>query len=303
MALIPIVAQSDGQLITVNSLVKSPTIIPRQIISMLQDEFIIDSVLRRAQRTASGVYQYNESDPLFANEGSTIRSEFGEYKMVETSEGQLVVVTTVDRGLGFKVSDEMRRRNQMDRVNTQMTMIKNTLLRDWETAFMTALQAAAIPTTPASAVWTTTTTDIRKDIVGAKRAISTATYSLQTNSFFTFRPNMMVCSYATADSIVLNDSFGSVYRGNIASESVRYKGKLPNQIMDLDVMRSRFWPDQTVMILERGTLGFVGDEEPLQSLPLQRNERDRTYWTRANRSSAIGIDQPKAAIIITGVAA
>jgi hypothetical protein len=301
MALTPIVSQSDGQRITVNSLVKSPTVIPKQIISMLENEFIVDSVLRRAQRTSSGVYQYNESDPLFANEGSSIRSEFGEYKMVETSEGQLVVVTTVDRGLGFMVSEEMRRRNLMDRVNRQMTMVTNTLKRDWESAFMTALLASAIPTTPASAVWTTTTTDVRKDIIGAKRAVSLATYDLQSNSFYTFVPNLMVCSYATAEAIVLNDSFGSVYRGNIADQSVKYRGKLPNTIADLTVLQSRFWPDDQVLICERGTIGFIGDEEPLNSIPLQEQKKTRSWWTRVNRNSAIGIDQPKAGIIITGV--
>jgi hypothetical protein len=150
-------------------------------------------------------------------------------------------------------------------------------------------------------VWTTTTTDVRKDIIGAKRAVSLATYDLQSNSFYTFVPNLMVCSYATAEAIVLNDSFGSVYRGNIADQSVKYRGKLPNTIADLTVLQSRFWPDDQVLICERGTIGFIGDEEPLNSIPLQEQKKTRSWWTRVNRNSAIGIDQPKAGIIITGV--
>src|SRR5689334_1629032 len=127
MALTPIVSSRDGQRVTINSLVKSPTVIPKQMISMMEDEFVTDAILRRASRSDSGVWQYNESDPLFADEGSTIRAEWGEYKMVQTSEGQLVIVTSVDRGLALKVSDEMKRRNQVDRLQTSMTQIKNSL--------------------------------------------------------------------------------------------------------------------------------------------------------------------------------
>jgi len=301
MALTPIVSASDGQRVTINSLVKNPLVIPKQIIRLMENQFVVDSVLRRAGRSDSGVWQYNESDPLFADEASTIRQELGEYRFVTTSEGQLQVVVSSDRGLGVMVSDEMKRHNDVDRLNRQLIMLRNTLTRDYDLAFQAALLASSIPTMPASAVWTTTTTDIRKDISVGKLAITQATYGLQANSYFAFVPNLLVCSHATAQAIVMNDSFGAVYRGNLASASVKYLDKLPNQISDLTVLPSRTWPDDKVLICERNTLGFIGDEEPLHTIPMQREEKKRYWWTRCNRNAAIAIDQPKAGIIITGV--
>jgi hypothetical protein len=315
MALVPIIAAGDGQKVTVNSLLKSPLIIPRKILDLMQNEFLVDSLLRDGGTTPSGVVEFFESTPLFADQGSGIREEYGEYRIVTGSDGQLQVVVATDRGLSVVVSDTEKRRNSMDVLNQRMTQAKNTLVRDWDLALQAALLAnAAIPTyaagggvvTGTNAYWAAKTTGVpRTDIINAKFMVKQAVYSLQANSWFNFNPDTIVLSSNTAEALLFSDNFNAVLAptGALASQNLLYTGKLPNKILDLDPMVSRTWPDQKVMICERKTLGFIANEMPLQATPMYRKEENKYWRSDINRSSVIGIDQPLAAVIITGVAA
>jgi len=315
MALVPIIAAGDGQKVTVNSLLKSPLIIPRKILSLMENQFIADSVLRQGGQAPSGVVEYFESTPLFTDQGSGIREEYGEYKIVTGSDGQLSVVVTTDRGLSVVVSDTEKRRNSMDVLNLRMTQAKNTLVRDWDLAFQTAVLAnASIPTyaagggvvTGANAYWSASTTGLpRRDIINAKFIVKQAQYSLQTNSWFNFTPDTMVMSSNTAEALLFSNDYNAQLAptGALASENLLYTGKLPNRILDLDVLVSRTWPDQKVLVCERNTIGFIADEMPLQATPMYRKEENKYWRSDINRQSALGIDQPLAGVIITGVAA
>jgi hypothetical protein len=314
MALVPIIAAGDGQRITVNSLVKSPLIIPRKILSLMENQFIVDSVLRPGGNTPSGVVQYNESTPLFLDSGSGIREEYGEYRIGTGSDGQLSVVVTTDRGLSIVVSDTERRRNSLDIINLRMTQARNTLLRDWDLAFQASLLGnASIPTyaagsadgvTSTSAYWDLPTTGLpRHDIIRAKYTVKQAIYSAQANNWFAFQPDTMVISSDTAEAMLFSNDLNAQLapQGPLATENLLYTGKLPNKILDLDVLVSRTWPNDKVLICERNTLGFIADEMPLQATPMYRKEENKYWRTDINRQSALGIDQPLAGCIITGV--
>lgn len=301
MALQPIIAAGDGPRVTVAELVKSPTAIPRRILNLMDQQFIVDALLRQGGSSDSGVWTYHESSPLFLDQNTGIREEFGEYPILTSSEGALKVVISSDRGFSLIISKEMRRKNQMDRVNQMMTQGRNTMTRDWETAFRLALLASAVPTQAASASWGTTTTKIRYDIYDAQQAVGEAINGAQTNDFLGFTADTMVMSVATKTKIFKNDDFVKVYEGNTSDQSIRFTGKLPQTILGLTPLVSRTWPDTEVLICERNTLGFIGDEEPLQATPLYYREENKYWRTDTNRSAAIGIDQPKAAIRITGI--
>src|SRR5215469_16312801 len=133
--IMPIQAVYDGPRVTVNDLVKNPTVVPRRILEIAQNQFISDSILRNAGSNDSGLVEFYQSTPLFANTSAAIRAEFGEYMFAQTSLGIPTVAATVDRGLSILISDEMRMRNKIDMVNIQMNQVRNTLRRDWDYSF------------------------------------------------------------------------------------------------------------------------------------------------------------------------
>jgi len=301
----PIISSTDGPRVSVNDLTKSPTLIPRRVIALMKNQFIADAILRKGDAVPSGIAQFYQSTPLFADTGSSIRAEFAEYRIITTSEGIPTVAVSVDRGLSIMISDEMRSRNQMDRVNLQITQVKNTLVRDWDTAFITSLLANPnVQTSTGAAGWLTGAT-VRSDILNATKLVNNATSGNQAQNFLMFNADTLVITENAKFAIMQNTSFNSgtgIFQGNLADQNLQYTGVLPQKLVNLDTLVVKSGgplPDTKAIVLERGTVGFISDEEALQATPLYRDNPRRTQRSDINRKSLIGIDQPKAACVIT----
>jgi hypothetical protein len=303
-----IASSTDGPRVTVAALIKEPTVIPRRILSMLQNQFIADSVLRRLQPTQSGAYVYEESTPLFAEGDAPVVGEFGEIPVISGRVGARKVAVTVKRALAVQISIEMKNRNNIDAVNTQVTQVKNTFIRTWETAFLNALlNHPDIHTMPAGAAWDSATPNIREDLVEGTSLVENSTVDdVDTDEdFFGFSPNTLVIGRNVRDALMLSDDFNKAYVDNKADESVLYTGKLPGRFFNVDsIMVSRemdrLSPDGA-LLLERGTVGGIGDERPLRSTPMYERKENESWRSDTVRQSAVVIDQPKAACLITNV--
>lgn len=310
----PIVASQDGPRLTVATLMKAPTIIPKRVVSMMDQQFLTDAILRKGDDAPSGTVVYFESTPLFANDNPLVIDEFGEIPTTNGATGIPRVVKTVRRALGLRVSKQMIDRNNVDMVNTQITQIKNTMVRSWEDAFLSALISnASVQTMATDTVWGATNSHIRKDVNTAKFLIKNASSDGNgqngTNKFG-FIADTLVISTATEVDFLNSNEVAIPYGGNIASENLLYTGKLPNKFVNLDVLTS--WRLDTysfgsALVMERKTVGFISDERPLESTPMYGegnggNGGPTESWrTDTTRQSAIGIDQPLACVIITGV--
>lgn len=302
-----IASQSDGPRITVAAMTKDPTIVPRRIISTLQNEFIADSVLRRLPPTQSGAYVYEESTPLFAEGDAPVVGEFGEIPLISGRVGARKVAVTVKRALGVQISIEMKNRNDIDKVNTQITQVKNTFIRTWETAFVNSLLLHPdIHRITAGAPWDGVGASIREDLIEGTAAIENSSLDdAPYEDFFGFSPNTMVIGRNVRDALMLSDDFNKAYVDNKADESVLYTGKLPGRFFNVDSFMisremDRLSPDGA-LLLERKTVGGIGDERPLRSTPMYEDKDRETWRTNTVRQSAVVIDQPKAACLIENV--
>jgi hypothetical protein len=309
-----IASQSDGPRLTVNSMVKAPTIIPRRVLSTLENQFIADSLLRKLQPTQSGAYIYEESTPLFAEGDAPVVGEFGEIPVISGRMGARKVAVTVKRALGIRISIEMRNRNDIQKVNTQVTQVKNTFVRTWETAFLNALLLHPdVHTIPTASPWDSVGSAIREDLVEATAAIENSALdpAVPTEDFFGFSPNTLVIGRNVRDALMLSDDFNKAYVDNKADESIAYTGKLPGRFFNVDAIMvsremDRLAPDSAIL-LERLTVGGIGDERPLSSTPMYPegngpNGGPTESWRSDTvRQSAVVIDQPQAACIITNV--
>lgn len=312
---------NSGQRITVSQMSKSPTLIPKRIISTMDQEFLVDAILRQGSDAPSGIVLYFESTPLFSNDSPSILDEFGEIPTTNGSLGQPRSVRTVRRALGLRISKQMQDRNDIDAVNLQVTQIRNTMVRSWEDAFFSALVANPnVQTFTASATWTAGGV-IRKDINAAKyliqNAASDSNYALTQaqglydatngNNKFGFNADTLIISTETQTDFLNSTEINGIYTGNLATESLLYTGKLPNKFLGLDVLvswrLSTYLPTSSV-VLERKTVGFISDERKLSATPLYGEGNGpnggprEAFRTDVTRQSAIGIDQPLACVII-----
>jgi hypothetical protein len=289
---------------TVNALLKDPLVIPELILQMTQNQFIVDAVLRQGGMTQSGAVRYSESTPLYADDVPEIRAEFGEVPVVPTSVGMPRVVFTHERAMAISISDEMRRRQIIDPVTRQLRQVQNTMIYSWNSAFYSAIVAnAGIQTLAVGSAWASSNATIRADIANAVYLVENAsiTSTVGFNSFLGFEADTLIVNHGTKNTLLQSSSFAAPYIGDIASENLQYTGVLPNRIFNLDVLISRQVPAGNAIVMQRQRCGFIADELPFQASPLYRWEPTKSSRSDTQRASAIGLDQPLAIVLISGV--
>jgi hypothetical protein len=302
---VPVRAYNDGPRITIDTFLKDPLKIQALVFAMADQEFLADALLRQAGPINSGVAMYYQSTPFYSDSNANKRAEFAEVPVATGSYGVPSVSYVAERALAILISDEMQRRMDVDPVNTQLQQVKNTLVQTWDNAFLATLNTNITQITSSSTNWSTETTgaNIRKDLVAGMKLIATAAAPGQ-NTAFGFNADTLVVSPATKFNLIKQSDFNAPYVGNIADENLQYTGKLPNQIMGLDVVVSRQHSDTRATLMQRKVCGFIADELPLQVSAMYRDEPRKTSRCDVQRASAIGIDQPLsvASIKIDGTA-
>lgn len=302
--LLPLIGANDGPIVTVKTLTNEPKVIPRRILRLLDNQFIIDDILRNGGNDVDSMsVVYEESTPLFADVETGDKTEFGEYKIAQTSRGQVKVAVMMPKGLSLIVSEWMRKFNQMDELNKSVTQITNTIIRTFDKMFRDAvLLNTNVPTMPASATWNNTATNIGADIQGAKFVVFNQDIGQQTDDFAGFEPDTIVMSAAKAEDVLGNTSINQPYEGIAQVEDKpAFKGVLPRTIKGLVPFISRTWPNDKVLVCQRKVIGAVVNQRGLRTTPLYPDQKTETYRCDTSRWSTVVIDQPLAGVLITGV--
>lgn len=306
-----IVSTQDGPRLTVSMMLKSPTLIPKRVLTMLDQQFLVDSVLRSAEDAPSGSVLYFESTPLFAADGPSILDEFGEIPVTHGSVGTPKVARTVRRAFGLRVSKTMIDRNNTDAVNIQVTQIRNTMIRAWEDAFFSAVVAnASVQVMTTDTSWQSADSHIRQDVNTAKYLVETAAADEAGEQRFGYKADTLIISQETGVDFLDSDEVSKPYVGNIADKGILYTGVLPNKFLGLDVLTSwrlsAYFPSGAI-VCQRKMFGGISDERPLQATPMYGEGNGpnggprEAFRTDITRASAIFFDQPQAVVLIVGV--
>jgi hypothetical protein len=346
---VPVVSTTDGPRVSVNDLLKSPRIIPRRIIGLLANQFLADRVFRPGGDAPGGAVQYFQDSPQFpVGPDAGVVNEFGEYPIVTYVEGIPQVAISSRRGFAMKISEDMRRRNQMDRVLLQMKQGTNLMIRTFNNLFISSVQnacnqalaatgstgALAVPgklnavnnttagqgpvvgqaftgnTAIASNTWSTsggpTANTIRHDLLECKRLVAgqtvDGTASTPGNSYFGFKANTIIMSEHDASLIMETADFGQLYANSPGyTKMPLVSGQWPKDLFGLDPIVDLSWPSGQIWIGERGTFGFISTERPLQSTPMRYDEDTETWRNNTSRIIAVGVDQPLAGFLLTGI--
>lgn len=303
-----LVSVSDGSRLTVSDLVKNPLFIPTKLKELIENQFISEALLRNGGKNDSGVVTFREGDPTFLDDDVQDVAEFGEIPVSAGKLGLPRAVYATKKALGVRVSKEMIDENDVDAVNKQVTGLKNTFIRANDRGAKALFLSPTVPTLPVSAAWDDPNGKPRTDLAKAIEQISTAAPDEATeDEYFGFEPDTIVLHPGLLATLMDNEQILKVYQGNVANESIAYTGAIPAQIMGLNVIKSRTFPVDKALILERGTVGFYSDTRPLQFTALYPegggpNGGPRETWrSDASHKRAIGLDQPKAALWLTGL--
>ena len=198
----------------------------------------------------------------------------------------------------------MRRRQAIDPVARQLLQVKNTMVYSWNTAFYSAVVSnASIQTLAVANAWSSAAATIRADIMQAVFLIENANIVSPSGvtQWLGFEADTLIINHGTKNTLLQSSTFAAPYIGDIASENLLYTGTLPQQILNLDVMVSRQVPAGNAIIMQRNRAGFFADELPFMAGPLYRDEPRKTWRSDTQRAAAIGLDQPLAIVLLSGV--
>lgn len=305
-----IVSTRDGNRTTVADLIGNPMLVPARILDVLDAAFLSAALLRDEGPNSNGLVAYEESTPLYLEGDAELIGEFAEIPVKAGQKGLPRIAASTPVGLGVRISRRMRDMNQMGEVKRQITQLRNTMTLNDERGLRALFDNPAIPTIAAGAAWNTSNGRPQKDIANAMEVIEAArppgTAAADTN--FGFAADTIVLPGTIKPVLVGNDNFNAIYnRDTTVSEDIRYTGKLPSKVMDLDALRSRSFATDKVLVVERGTVGFLSDFQELQITELYPEGNGpnggptQSWRSDATRERVKGVDQPLAACWITGV--
>lgn len=311
MATTPVVSVSDGPRFTVADLVGAPMAIPTALKERMQNIFISTALFRNAGGNPNNLVQYTEGDPSYLDTDVQDVAEFGDIPVAAGQMGVPRIAVGTKRALGVRVSREMRDFNRLDAVNKQMRQLVNTFERADDNVAKALLGSAAVPTLPAATAWDTVDGNPRLDLALAIKEVTQSAPDASAGGsgqeWYGFRPDTVVVNPGLLPVLLDNEKFLKVYQGNVAAENLGYTGVIPSRIFGLQVIESMAWPDDRILVLERGTIGFYSDARPLEFTGLYPegngpNGGPTESWrSDASHIRAYGLDQPKAGIWLTGL--
>lgn len=293
----------SGPRITVNSFIKDPLLIRARMIRMFDQQFIMDQLLRDVPGAEAGVIQYEESTPLFTDDDAAVVAEGAEIPLTTGQDGISKAAFTIKTALGIEITKEMKTRGRVDKLNTRMVQVRNTIMRHWErrlfNAFSAAVPAGNVldlgPTAATSSWYTGSAPKIRNNILDAKQLVTEAAVPNQDQSFLGFDPDTIVISTRTLTALLKDDEFAKVYANSpLANLSPKYTGVLEKQLYGLTWVISRFMTDDDAYLLEAGTVGGKSDEVPLETSPTYEIRERQCWRADVDRRTAIFVDQPLA---------
>jgi hypothetical protein len=222
----------------------------------------------------------------------------GEIPLVTVTRGEPDSARVKKRALGVEIDREMRERNDIGAVQNQLTRLRNTLVRDFDGAFVTTLRNAVTQSVAATTAWATSTT-IRKDIIAAKALItnSQAPNTTGGQQFMGYQPDTIVFNPNTANDLIGNTSFLQLVLGTTAATNT---ASLPPNILGLTPRLTWGVPNGEAWVMQSGVVGGYADEIPLEATELYYWQPRQVYRSDTTRATAGFIDNPAAASKITG---
>ena len=312
MAVQGVSASYDGPKWTVNQLVKSPVWVPNLVSKIVNDNNIAEWLLRNGPTAVGGAVAFEETLALYAGSEGEIVAEMAEYPMTETSERTPVTRATTKRGIGFRISEETRTRNNTGRVQDDIKKVSDTLINGRDRVFFDAVMTNPnVHSTAASSAattdgWYSTDPDVSKivyDISRAKFRISSmGVTGAQYSEKLGYKADTLIVHPQVAEMLIYSPELARLYdQASPVTSGITFNNLLPKKILNLDVFTSWRCPADTAIVCQRKSMGFISKEWPLRGTPLKFNEADDTYTTYFRYRDLVAVDNPKAVAKITNI--
>lgn len=281
---------SDGTRLTVDTLLKAPTVLQKRIITPSQN--FLSDLLFRPGTTDSGAVLYNKAkkEDIYPSRGEVQQIEPGaRYPMVDVEEGGSEVALATKFGAGYIVTDEAKRRNNLNVITKGNLKLRNAMLRQDAYRALSAFRDA-VPTVNAVASWSTARA-MREDVLRNVAAIRSLGLG--------YNPDTCIISPNTATELLLLAEFDSLMPRENRELNPLYNPTLSG-LLQINWVVNEFAQDNEAILLQTQITGANIVEVPF-NVEVEREGTRKRDVVLADKWSVPVIDEPESALIITGV--
>ena len=190
------------------------------------------------------------------------------------------------------VTREHKLRNNFNAVNDNLVVLRNTVVRKFDSLAIAALAAAPVPTMAGVDLTTATSAQIWAMFVAARGAIRNI-------PGLGYRPNTVVLNDVNADELLANENFVKLLQQDEDNPRIVRDATL-GRVGGMDFYQTDLQPLGTAYVTDSGRVGRVSDEEPLSTV-VYNEPHEQTDYVQAWRSGVHYVENPKAALKLTGL--
>lgn len=293
----------SGQLITVDRMSNSPTMIYRALRTLVQQRLIGAKILTgevNLTGTGSGVYEISEA--IFTDFLPLQVTPLSEYPLTTDTPGSIAVVTPPKWGQSFDISDEMIAHNRMDILRRRLLKMANRLVFNLDAQILAAVASAITQTYTATTTWATTATaDPFGDVMKAAAVIDTL--NLGYNADTVVLTPTLFANVVSASKVLLNtprEGAGNIMlTGSMAGiggmtflKSTNLPSGVSGMVLDSTVLGSLAFEDLGG--------GYTGPANDLQSKQYRKEGIDGIH-VQARIVKAPMVQEPGAAVKLASI--
>ncbi len=296
----PAAPSISGDTVTINRFLNSPTLVQRRLRTLMENRFISDALLTGSIDAQGGAVLYEVSEGIYADRQPQAVAPGAEYPQTGVGTGTAALAATVKWGEDAPITDESIKRLGFNPVDKAFTKLVNQNVKTIDALTLSAITSAVTQTFAAAASWITGTPNILRDILRAKAVVAKLNMGYELDTMVV---NDEGWAYVMSDPTVTN----ALRREDI--QNPIYSGTFPT-IGGLRILPTSNAPSTNPLLLDSRQLGAMVDEnlggpgysgalKGVQTKTIREEKRDR-YLLRARRVTVPIVQEPGAAVFITG---
>lgn len=166
-------ASLSGQLLTIHTLLQSPSLLSRRLKELSDIRFVADLLLPQRFRSSGGAVMYEEDEPLFTDRDVESVAPGAEYPFASPSTGNPAIAAVVKWGQATRLTDERIKRSlpMGSSVDWALRKVTNTVRRKVDRIAIAAIASRVTATYAATAAWDQSTATMLRDLEKAKAQV------------------------------------------------------------------------------------------------------------------------------------
>jgi len=285
---------SDGSLLTVDRLLKSPKVLAKRIVQP-DTNFITNSLFRTVPTGDSGAVMYSKpsiADIYPARGDVQFVEPTGNFPNVDVSGGEDAVAVAKFVGASFWVTDDAQRRNALNVVSSGVPKVRAALVRQDAARALKAFRDEV------ETVNSVATTDGWAEAKAMRRDLLTNAAAIKSRQLG-YRPDTIMVHPETLTTLQLLDEIQNFSPRENTALNPLFRNSLAG-LLGFNWVENEFMSRDEAILFQQNITGFVAEEIPFM-VETERVVKERRTYVYASRSAVPVIDEPGSAVIISGV--